>query len=168
MNKIYLLVIFVNFFSCSTSKHCKISNKIFIAHNKELQKQKDIFLVGFGGAMMGDIQKVCAHYESHERLAVNEARSLYVEIIEGYLKKYNGDEVIRPFLHDYPFTIENLEVNIGFYDSIRQRIDNGFVAYMFIGKNHMLIYKAYDPKTDEFIHLYDEPYEVARQIVYGQ
>ncbi len=114
---------------------------------------------------MDDIQKINASYISFDRMTIEEARRLYVEVIEGYLCRYNQNEEIRPFLHDFPFTIGNLHVMIGFENEQRKHMDQGFVALMYVSKKHRLLYRAYDHEQEKFIDLYEEPYETARDIV---
>ena len=114
---------------------------------------------------MDDIQKVNSHYESFECLTVDEARRLYVDVVEGYLERYNQNEEIRPYLHNYPFTVDNVEVMIGFKPVQQQKMDQLFVALMYVGKNQRLLYRAYNHETEKFTYLYEEPYETAREIV---
>ena len=114
---------------------------------------------------MGDIQKINASYVSCDRMNVEEARRLYVDVVEGYLRRYNQNEEIRPYLHDYPFTIDNLDVKIGFENEQRHHMDRGFVALMYVSNKHRLLYRAYDHEKKKFINLYEEPYETARDIV---
>ncbi len=114
---------------------------------------------------MDDIQKINAHYVSFDSLGVEQARRLYVEVIEGYLCRYNGNEEIRPYLHDYPFTIANLKVTIGFQNEQRGRVSQEFVALIFNSSKNWIIYSAYDHEQEKFIDLYEEPYETARDIV---
>lgn len=167
MNKKNIIPFFVFALCCAFSepKYCKLSDRIFVPYNKELKAQKRLYLVGSGGAMMDDIQKVNAHYTSFERLTVEQARRLYVEVAEGYLCRYNQNEQIRPYLHNYPFTIDNVDVMIGFENEQRQHMDQGFVALMYVSKNHRLLYRGYDHERRSFTDLYEEPYETARDIV---
>ena len=146
-------------------KYCKISDRIFFAYNKELCKQKHLQLTGKGGAMMDDIQKVNANYVSFDRLTVEEARRLYVDVAEGYLCRYNQNEEIRPFLHNYPFTIGNFKIMIGFEDEQRRHMNQGFVALIYNGKEDRILYRAFDRELQKFVPLYEEPYETARDIV---
>ncbi len=168
MKQLWCIVI-TFMFSCGFREpiHCKLSDKIFIPYNKELKKQKNLFVCGSGGAMMGDIQSVHASYISFERFNVEQARRLYVEVMEGYISRYNANEKIRPYLHNYPVTIDNFEVMIGFENEQRKHMDGGFVALMFIAKNHRLLYCTYDHEKQEFVDLYEETYEQAREIVLG-
>jgi hypothetical protein len=163
---IKLILLFFCLIGCSFSepKYCKLSDRLFIPYNREL-KSKGLYLIGSGGAMMDDIQKVNATYISYQQLNVEQARELYVDVMEGYISRYNQNAEIRPYLHTYPVTVENFSVMIGFENEKHSHMGNGFVALMLIGKNNKLFYRAYDPQTDKFIPLNEEPYEVARQIV---
>ena len=165
INIFILILLFLPICAFSKSLHVKLSDKIYNAYNKELKNKRNLYLVGSGGGMMHDIKEVFAAYVSFERLNVNEARKLYVEVVEGYLSKYNQDEKVRPYLHNFPFTVDNVDVKISFEDEKHHFRDQGYVALMFVGKHQRLVYRAYDPKSDEFIALYEEPYETAREIV---
>lgn len=162
---IAILCIYIACVSFKEPKHSKLSNRIFIPYNKELKKEKHLYLSGSGGAMIGDIQKINASYVSFEKLTIEEARRLYVDVAEGYICRYNQNEQIRPYLHNYPFTIANFEIMIGFENEKRQIIEEGFVALIFHDRKNILVYYTYDPSTDKFIDLYEEPYEIAREIV---
>lgn len=115
--------------------------------------------------MMNGIQKVNIHYVSLASLGVEEARRLYVGIIEGLLCRYNQNEEIRPFLKDYPLTIANLKVMIGFQNVQHNRVNQEFVALIFNSSKNWIIYSAYDHEKKKFIDLHEEPYETARDIV---
>lgn len=166
--KIFLFCLLLSILSSfyKESKHCKLSDRIYIPYNKELKREKHLYLVGSGGAMMGDIQKVNAHYVSYDRLTVEEARRLYVDVAEGYLNRYNENEEIRPYLHNYPFTIDNFKIMIGFENENHQHMDKGFVAVVSNIENKGIIYySSYNHATKTFIDLHEEPYETAREIV---
>lgn len=45
---------------------------------------------------------------------LEEARRLYVEVVEDFLNRINNNKEIRSYLHDYPFTIKNLDLMIHF------------------------------------------------------
>lgn len=156
--------LFVSSTAFGEAIHCKLSDKIFMPYNRELQKQKRLFVIGSGGAMMGDIQKVNASYLSFERMNLEEARKLYIEVVEGYINQYNKDEPIRPYLHDYPVTIENFQVRIGYENDQRKHMGEGYIAYVFKNKNNV-IYCTYDHEKKDFIDHHEEPYETARDIV---
>lgn len=167
MIKIISVLFFLFFVACSFKqpKYCKLSDDIYFSYNKEICRKNKIYLVGKGGAMMNDIQTVNAHYVSLELLTIEQARRLYVDVIEGYLCRYNQNVQIRPYLHDYPFTVENLDVTIRFENGKRAVTDEELVALIYVGKNNQVIFRAYDLISDKYTPLYTEPYETARDIV---
>jgi hypothetical protein len=165
---VFFLIIFVICCSFKESKHCQLSDKIFFSYNKELLKNKHLFLIGSGGGMMDDIKKVNAYYVSFEKMNIEEARRLYVEVAEGYMSRYNENEQIRPYLHNYPLTIGNFKISIGFEDETRKYRDQGLVAVVFNGKNNRIVYCTYDHEKEKFVDLLKEPYETAQAIVLSE
>ncbi len=146
--------------------YCKLSDKIFFAYNKEMCKRNRLSLVGKGGRMMGDIQQVNAFYTSNDRLNVEEARRLFVDVAEGYIARYNENEEIRPYLRNYPFTIDSLKIQIGFENENRQHMDGGYVALAsYINAKRRIFYSGYDHETKKFTDLHEESYETALEIV---
>ncbi len=117
--------------------------------------------------MMDDVKKVNATYLSFAKLSVNEARNLYVEVVEGYLERFNRDEQIRPYLHNYPFTIENMKLMITFKDEYHRRRDGEDVTLMFMARGNLVYYCSYDYEKEDFVDLHEEPYEEAVRIVRG-
>ena len=116
--------------------------------------------------MMGDIQAVALGFASYKALNVDEARKLYVNIVEEYLHRVNCNEEVRPYLHNYPFTINNLEFNIEFDESNGRMKSDGHVAYVsFIASRNLIFYSSYDYKTHKFQDLHQESYEEALKIV---
>jgi hypothetical protein len=169
MNKktssLLLLLIVLTLYSFKEPKYGKLSNKILHGYSAELKK-KGIMLVGEGGAMMGDIQSVFMHYFVPGEFSLNDARKMYVEVAEEYIKRYNDDEKIRPYLHNYPFNISNIELEISFKDEKGNPQENGYVAYISRSNKNLVYYAEY--KNNEYVTLHKEPYAEAVAIVKGQ
>jgi hypothetical protein len=147
--------------------YCKMVDRITKSYLKECAKPRHLMLSGYGGAMMNDIQEVFFSFLSLDALNVDEARILYVEMMEEFLQRINCHEKIRPHLHNFPFGIDNIKLDIGFEDSERKITQDGHVALMYIGKNHDLLYRGCDPETEEFYTLHEESYEEAFRLVKG-
>ncbi len=170
MNRIFSLLgmfILFNSFFYREPNYCKMSNLIIEAYVKEFAKPRALFLTGLGGAMANDIQEISLNFLSFDALNVDETRRLYVIMMEEFLCRINCHEKIRPHLHNFPFDYSNIDLTIGFEDSKRKITGDGHVALMYIGKNQDLLYRAYNPDTEEFYSLHREPYEEARRIVMG-
>ncbi|MCC5832736.1 MAG: hypothetical protein JJU12_06820, partial [Chlamydiales bacterium] len=115
--------------------------------------------------MMNDIQEISCSFLSYDSLGVDEARILYVEMMEEYLERINSHKEIRTYLHNYPFNNENIKLDISFINSNGLTKMDGHVALMYIGKNNDLLYRGCDPETEEFYPLHREPYEEALRLV---
>ena len=147
-------------------------DRITSSYNKNLKKKHGLQVIGFGGAMMEDVEKINLHYVSYKRFNVQEARTLYFEIVKGLLEKVNADKKLRPFLHNYPFQIENLKISIRFEDSPGIRVPEEFVAYVSNIKNRVCYDKyVIDPNADhpvlrgKLTDLYEETYEEAVELL---
>lgn len=151
-------------FSFKSPKYCTLSDEIFFKYNNKL-KEKGLYLEGFGGAFMDDIKEIGAYYVTFKPMTVEDARLLYIEVVEGILKVYNDNEIIRPFLHNYPFSFKNLKIRIEFDDECHCFRSGGLVAAIFPNKGCNIVYMTYDLQKQELVDLYSEPYETALEIV---
>ena len=154
-------------FAMRESNYCKMSDRIVRSYIKEFAMPRRLMLTCHGGAMMDDIQEISLSFLSFDALNVDQARVLYVEMMEELLNRINCHEKIRSFLHNYPFDISNIELMIGFEDANRKITRDGHVALMYIGRNQDLLYRAYNPDTEEFYSLHREHYPEARRKVTG-
>lgn len=151
------------------SDYEKLIDRLGYHYIKDLKAQEEEFyLIGSGGKMMNDIQEVFFHFIQLKEVTVDQARALFVRITEDYLQRVNNDQSVRPYLHNYPFTRQNLDFQLGFWkkgsvhqdSSVHQ--DNG-ITYIFNSKDDRLCYFAYDGSNLQLV--YQEPYEEALEIV---
>jgi hypothetical protein len=160
----FLLFLALTSFGYREPNYCQMVDRITKNYLKEVAKPLNLKLSGYGGAMMGDIQSVTLRFLSYEILNVNEARMLYIKMMEEFLIRINQNDKIRPYLHDYPFEIKNIELVIGFDDANGHILGDGHVAHMFIARNNTLYYEAYNPETEKFYTLHKENYGEALKI----
>ncbi len=161
------LLFLLTAFAYREPDYCKMSHQIVRNYVKEFAKPRRLMLSGSGGAMMDDIQEVSLSFLSFDALNVDEARILYVEMMEEFLHRINCNEKIRPHLHNFPFEVDNIKLTISFLDSQGHTTRDGHVAMVFISRNHTIFYEAYNPITEDFYTLDKESYEEARKIVAG-
>jgi hypothetical protein len=68
------------------------------------------------GSGLGGMNKVDLMTLSFDRqgnpLQEHEARKLIIQCVEIFLQAINGEDQLRPYLQDYPFTAKNLDVSI--------------------------------------------------------
>jgi len=171
MNRIIYLsfiLFLLTSFGYREPNYCKIVDSITKSYLVEVAVPRDLILNDYGGAMIGDIKSISLSFLSHHALNVDEARILYVEMMEELLNRINCHEKIRPHLHNFPFEEANIKLTISFINSEGRTVRDGHVALMSIAKDHKLYFAAYNLNTEDFYDLCEESYEEARRIVKGQ
>lgn len=120
-----------------------------------LEKEKELIPCMVGGDGPEGINIVSLGYKlnSQKELTLNDARKLYVEIVEGLLKQLNQEKIIRPYVVNYPLRSANIEIvvfsdkGINFVSSFRGNI-------------------IYEKRRNGNIEsVYEEPYEEAKKLV---
>ncbi len=142
-------------------KYAKEITEPFIA---ECKKKYDLECIGTGGRFTYNIAQINLHFLAYRKGSIEEARILEVKMIENLLNKINSDDKIKPFLFEYPFKTNNLDISISYQKKDDSNYTDGSVALVFLGKNK-LFYCAEDPKTGKLVDLLEEPYEEAKIIV---
>lgn len=107
-------------FGCSTSggqmpDYEKIADKITEKTAKKLKNQKNLVLIGTGGKMMNDIQAMDMSFNFYQEMDLKSSRELIIYVINEYLSAINSNNEVRPYLHEYPFTAKNIEIDIWFF-----------------------------------------------------
>lgn len=165
MKKITPIILLLScLISCKDEpKHVQAAHRLMNRFTSHMQNSEHFHLSGSGGAMMGDIQQVSLTYESQRDVDINEARRLFVTNSERLLNLINTDTVIRPYLHDYPFEVKNLDFSLSFYSKSHKCIQNEFISYVFFARGN-ICYCNYDMEKKSQI-VFREPYEEALKIV---
>lgn len=93
---------------------------------------------------MYDVANISVGFESNRTPTLEEARVLCVRGVERLLKRVNQDTEIRPYLHNYPFTVADLTYMLGFsYVTVNLSGDGPIADVMCVhGK---ICYSVYDP-----------------------
>ena len=159
-----ILLLALGTLSSFKANYVKLVHRVNASFTKEFGKDKHLHLIGSGGAMMDDVKGVTLHFISYEPYTIEEARSLYIELVENYLCRINQTEKLRPYLHDYPFTNANLNFIISFEDNSKHLRSDGYVAALYQVKDHELVYSGYD---DGLYPIHRETYDEAKEIVLG-
>ena len=168
----FILLMLLIFLSACKSKqqpeYITLADKITGQVCEEITLPKDLHLTGYGGALIYDVKELALHFDACECLNLEEARKLYIEMTETYLDYINEDEAIKPYLHNYPFTIQNLDLTIAFLDRSGAHQGNGCIAFIFFNpKTSEIFFRTYNPDNDKLTPFHEEPYEEAKRIVQG-
>src|ERR1700738_1559305 len=152
--------------SNETSYYIKLVDRITNELIQEMEKD-GFFVKSYGGAMMNDVEEIILGFNSNKTPSVDEARVMYVSGIEKLLTQVNQNKEIRPYLHNYPFNVNNLAYRIGFKKIPMDSTGVAPIAFVFYTRNK-IYYCMYDPAfkdTNPLQTVYKEPYEEALKIV---
>ena len=129
MKHLITLIILLLTLTCSSchqgAVYVKIAHRITGQVGKKLQRERGLFLVATGGSMMHDIQLMGMDFNFYSPLPIASIRPLIVYAVEEYLSAINSNEKVRPYLHNYPFTPENVEIVIYFRNRDGSFVDQG-------------------------------------------
>lgn len=165
--KIYILFIALLFVkicgSCfAAEKYSHLAYKIIEEHSNQ-QRKMGFTLFGSGGSWTTDFKTISLDYISKLELDVPKARKLYIQSVQDLIERFNSNREVRPFLHDYPFTYNNIDITLNFYirDPKSGKYRDSYVS-MLKGKVFYDVHRDQKPGYDTF---YEEPYEEAVRLV---
>lgn len=168
MNKqlLYFLVIF-GFCSCVSSSYRKdfcIAEEIAARNSTQLQKQ-GLVPWAVGGSFRGTIRLIDRGYRTQKFRfdSIEQARFFIVKITEKFLQPFNENKEIRMYLHNFPFTAENLLFSVTFTDANQQPLLPPYIAKV-LNPGGKLIYYQWDTTTNWYKEIYSEPYAKALTI----
>ena len=158
------------FCSCTSNEHQspdyeEIADEITDKTARKLQKKTGLVLVGTGGQMMHDIQMMAMSFDLYHEIDLEKARELAVFSAEEYLKAINGNEEIRPYLHEYPFTAKNVEISIFIHNPDGSNLSSEKLHCISARRGKI---KYYSDDLGYYNPLHEETYEEAVNTVRNQ
>ncbi len=174
-----------------TQKYVEYVREISEEFVNEIQTlYKNVYCIGSGGSMPKAINEIDIRFVSRKALSLDEARKMEVDAAERLIKKINSHNKIRPYLAEYPFGINRINVSFSFQDDHDMWPLDGNIALVFLARGRIIYRKAqlekeirhesteyvggetiyFPPKEitrEVLIPLYEEPYEEALKIVKG-
>lgn len=162
-----MLFLFFSLYGEAMSKH-KSPSYVDLAYRaqdniaKMICEKHNLTVSGDYMALFDRVNELGLNFDVKGPLSKDELRYLLIDCIHIYLYFINQDQEIRPYLKNYPFTPENLELIIYIHGVNKEDIS---VASTYIGK---LFYDFYDPETQLKDRTEVETYEEALAIVKQQ
>ena len=146
----------------------KIADRVTREVARKLKKEKGLHCAGKGGGMMSDIQEMALSFQFFHEVDLTEARELLVYATTEYLNAINGSKEVRPYLHNYPFKVENIEIMIWIKKSDGRDVASNQIAFLSTVKG-ILSYAL--PRERGVLSrkiLHEETYEEALKILKDQ
>jgi hypothetical protein len=129
----------------------------------EMEEKFGLYCSGVGGSMPWDIRKIGVRFCLQKETSIEEARELQVRATERFIEIINGSQKIRPYLIEYPWTHNGVEIAISFLKPDGFCYKNA-VSLIFQAKGKLFYYgeRGEDSLESE---IKEETYEEAKQIV---
>ena len=146
------------------SKRDKISIALTVKTAKILSETKNLRFNGFGGSggMQGIVKMRAISLTSTDGpFNIQQARELVAYCAEIFLREINNSEKIRPYLHHYPFTVNDIEVRITGSSKNNSINKNSLIAYTSLIKRKI----DYCIRDERLKSVHEETYEEALEIL---
>lgn len=115
------MILLLTLSSCSSSPsktykligYDKIADQITGETAKKIEKQTGLRLIGTGGgSASGHLRELNMSFQYSQAMNMKRGRKLLIYCVNEYLAAINGNEEIRAHLIHFPFTPEDVEINI--------------------------------------------------------
>jgi hypothetical protein len=80
----------------------------------QLMREDQLYIIGTGGGLMREIHRISMDFQCLQEMDLMQAREVLVSALEKYLSNINNSDKVRPYLHNYPFQIKDIEIAIFF------------------------------------------------------
>ena len=132
-----------------------------------LTKRYPMRIIGITGGLANSVNILGLSFQIKGPLSKERLREIIVDCVEEFLTPINANERLRPFLKNYPFTANEIEIEIYIVDETGRRLydpeimfageSNGTLRYRTVDINDKLGFKSY----------FEEDYETAHKLVQG-
>ena len=146
------------------SEYLKYVNEVINEHVDLMKKDHGLHCSGSGGNMPNDVEEIKIMYNLHSKssdsISIEDARKLEVDAVQKLVRIINKHEKVRPFLREYPFGPERVDVSIGFYKNGNETSTDGSITFVFnVGEK--IYYRATETRTRKQSHyIYLDPKKI--------
>lgn len=148
------------------SKQEKIADDIVAQVARSLSARFNLHPVGFGGSVHDAVEKVSLSFNCNRQMSQDEYRKLVVKSANYLLEKINNNNQLEPYLRNYPFDSNNIELSIFIFAEDGSRVQLGEISCVTVINGKV----AYSIRETEFttIWILEESFEDAKRIVAEQ
>ena len=143
----------------------RIASRLERKFIQKMKIEKELQCIGIGGKMMNDIQEMGMSFQYFHVMNLSEARQLLVRTETEYLNEINNSKELRPYLHNYPFTYENIVIRIFIKNPDNTDVSLNEISYMSCIDGLLRYDLPYEKGSRVNRELHKETYEEALKIV---
>jgi len=138
-------------------------NEIIRSFTDTMEREFNLKCIGDGGRMPNDVEEISVAFVYYKKATVDQARLLEVKAIETLLQIVNSHEKIRPYLREYPFKSNRVEISISFRKLDNSSYTDDSVARVTQIRN-TIYYRGTDGSSKNYYSLGEESFEKALKI----
>ena len=153
------------FFKSKPRDYVDMAHEIRAKVGKQLAQKHHFAVVGITGGMMDCVYLVGLSFQIYRPMDRDEARYRLVDCVEEMLRAINENEEIRPYLKNYPFTTNNIRVDIFMSDPDGRHLYDPNFEVASISESNKIEYCTSVPNLATYKHKYEESYEEALALV---
>lgn len=90
----------------------KLCNIVTYKVATKLKNEKKLIPCGSGGQTMHGVKKLTLSFEYHKPVDIDSGRELLVSSVQAFIDAVNEEKLIRPYLSNYPFTAQNVHIEV--------------------------------------------------------
>ncbi len=151
--------------STSNVDYEKIADKITYETARKIERQTSLHICGVGGgSLSGQLRKLNMSFECRKELNMEQGRKLVLYCVNEYLSAINANKEIRPNLIHFPFTPEDVEIDIFIQKPDRSDVPIGSLSVV-SEVDGKVIYKVHEPDPIILRRVHEETFEEALKLV---
>lgn len=145
--------------------YVEMASKIRGTTAQKLAKRHNMNIFGIGGGMADCVNFLGLDFLIQGPLSKEQLRRILIDSVQELLKAVNGNEEIRPYLKNYPFTEREISVTLFIKDPNGKKIYDPEIGVASAGQG--TIYYYTDDKENMYVYKQEikEDYETALKIV---
>lgn len=148
-----LLLIPSSFALSSEPIYCKISTQLINEISNHLATNCNLSYGGGGGQFLSQVNKISTYYSTDIPFSLETARKLYLSTIQQILNAINNDKSIRPYLAEFPFSIERLGCTLSFR---KRNINLDYISTSVMHINGKIFYSTYNITKQKTLFKFEE------------
>lgn len=142
----------------------RYSHQIINSFAKQQKTTKGLIVRSTGGSIPEKIESLYIGFGSNNKLQLNDARRLYVRVVQEFIDKVNNDERLIPYAANWPFNENNADITLSFNEGYYVRVQPPYICLIFM-IDGMIYYEQYNVSTDQLMTFHQEPFAEAVRIV---
>lgn len=142
------------------ARYVELAEKITNDVADVLSKRHKMTNIGKGGGLANCVNTLSLSFQIKVTLTKEQLREKLIDCEEEFLKAINANEEIRPYLKNYPFRTNEIDITIYVVDNCGREVYDPHIGVAFV-KGDKIIYKTTDPENtfrykSEFVENYND------------